>query len=235
MTTAILIPARYNSSRFPGKPLRAVLNGVPLVRQVYSQCKLAGFPVFVLTDDEQIADEFNEDVVYIDDEPYDNGTERCAGAVKKWRRLDQFTHFINVQGDMPDVTAEMIHSVQKGLLTYSVHTLYTDLPETLKRNPNTVKMIHNGRRAIWFGRGFEYGDQHLGIYGYDRPSLLQYQLLEKSNEESIEKLEQLRWYTSESITIGISKVEFNGVEINTPEDMEEWHARRKNMGDHRAS
>jgi 3-deoxy-manno-octulosonate cytidylyltransferase (CMP-KDO synthetase) len=229
MTTAILIPARYGSTRFPGKPT-ALLDGVPLIRRVYQQARMTGFPTFVLTDDEQIADLFVEDVVYIDQTDYENGTERCAGSVEKWSRLKEYSHFINVQGDMPDVTVEMIFAVQQGLLDNSIYTLYTEMSDKLRADPNTVKMIHNETRAIWFGRGFSYGDQHLGIYGYSRSALAQYPLLRRSREEQLEKLEQLRWYQSNDIQIGVTKINFNGVEINTPGDLEEWHARRKNMG-----
>ena len=105
-SSAILIPARYASTRFPGKPL-AMLDGVSMIRRVFRTCVDSGFDTYVLTDDERIYDEIGPHC-YIDDEEYDNGTERCGGAVNKWDKLDNYDQFINVQGDMPDVTKQMI-------------------------------------------------------------------------------------------------------------------------------
>ena len=82
MSTAILIPARAASTRFPNKPL-ALLNGVPMIRRVYDRCAVTGLDTFVLTDSKKIASLFPEGNVIIDDTDYDNGTERCCGALDK--------------------------------------------------------------------------------------------------------------------------------------------------------
>ena len=81
MSICILIPARWASTRFDGKPL-AKLNGVCLIKRVYDICKSTGYDTTVLTDDQRIYNEIGLDC-YIDSEHYENGTERCAGYVKK--------------------------------------------------------------------------------------------------------------------------------------------------------
>lgn len=219
-STAILIPARYGSTRFPGKPL-ATLNGIPMIRMVYERCRKAGHDVYVLTDDLRIAEKFEPHQVIIDLEDYDNGTERCAGAVAM-RTLDDYDQFVNVQGDMPDVTQEMIEKCILSLKHYPVSTVFTRMPEELQQDPNSVKMVRAGDQALWFGRGMTgYGDWHLGVYGYCKDALLAYLQLNVSKEEQVEKLEQLRWLKN-GWQIGCSSVYFNGVEINVPEDVILW-------------
>ena len=222
-STAILIPARYGSTRFPGKPL-AMLNGVPMIKRVYDACTASKIPTYVLTDDTRIADKFEPHQVIIDLEDYENGTERCAGAVAM-RTLDDFDQFINVQGDMPDVTVDMIEKCIFSLIHYPVSTVFAKMPEEEQNNPNSVKMVRAGDNALWFGRGMTgYGDWHLGVYGYRKAALQAYPHLHIEREERVEKLEQLRWLKN-GWQIGCLSVYFNGVEINTPKDVEEWHAK----------
>lgn len=220
-STAILIPARYGSTRFPGKPL-TLLDNIPMIRRVYERCRKTGFDTYVLTDDTRIADKFEPHQVIIDLEDYDNGTERCAGAVAM-RTLDDYDQFVNVQGDMPDVTSELIEKCIAGLSHYEVSTVYTTMPSKMQNDPNSVKMVRAGDQALWFGRGMTgYGEWHLGVYGYRKQALQAYPHLLVEAEERIEKLEQLRWLKN-GWQIGCTSVYFNGVEINTPEDVEAWH------------
>ena len=222
--TAILIPARYGSTRLPGKPLIA-LDNIPMIRRVYERCRKTNFDVYVLTDDQRIFNLFNAGNCWIDQTDYANGTERCAGALND-RRLDEYTHFINVQGDMPDITARIIDTVAYGLKYADVTTVHTDMDPKLKSDPNTVKMILGKNQALWFGRGMTgYGDWHLGVYGYRKNALQCYPNLQIEKEEHIEKLEQLRWLKN-GWQIGCLSVYFNGVEINSPEDMEKWNDSR---------
>ena len=222
-SSAILIPARYASTRLPGKPL-AMLDGVPMIKRVYDACTASKLPTYVLTDDQRIANVFQNTSVIIDDADYDNGTERCAGAIDL-DYMQKYDQFINVQGDMPDVTVEMIDQVLWHLKHYSVTTVFTDMPVEKQQDPNSVKMVRAGDQALWFGRGMTgYGDWHLGIYGYKRNSLEMYSGLEISQEEEVEKLEQLRWLKN-GWQIGCLSVQYNGVEINSPEDVEEWHSK----------
>ena len=224
-SSAILIPARYESTRFPGKPL-ALLQGIPMIRLVYEKCRKAAkeidADVFVLTDDKRIAERFNPSEVWLDDSDYLNGTERCA-AFCQTKRAEQYRKFINVQGDMPDITTDIIKYVYYNLNQYDITTAHTEMDPTLRNNPNTVKMIEGAGRALWFGRGFtKYGKHHLGVYGYWGHKLAGYRTLPVTAEEDIEQLEQLRWLKN-GCTIGTQSVYFNGIEINSPEDVDAWH------------
>jgi len=219
---AILIPARYESTRFPGKPL-ALLHNIPMVRMVFEHCRKSGIgDVRVLTDDERIAERFSPHEVWIDDKDYANGTERCAGFANS-KEGQQYNKFINVQGDMPDITIDIIKYVYYNLNQYDVTTAHTDMDPALRSDPNSVKMIEGAGKALWFGRGFtKYGKHHLGVYGYTRDQLLRYSDMPVTAEEDIEQLEQLRWLKN-GCTIGTQSVYFKGIEINSPEDVDRWH------------
>ena len=224
-SSAILIPARYESTRFPGKPL-ALLQGIPMVRLVYERCRKAAkeidADVIVLTDDERIAERFSPHEVWLDDGDYLNGTERCA-AFAQTKRAEQYSKFINVQGDMPDITTDIIKYVYYNLNQYDITTAHTEMDPNLRSNPDTVKLIEGAGKVLWCGRGFtKYGKHHLGIYGYWGHKLVGYRTLERSTEEDIEQLEQLRWLKN-GCTIGTQSVYFNGIEINSPEDVDAWH------------
>jgi len=222
-SSVILIPARYGSTRFPGKPL-ALLDGVPMIKRVYDACTASKIPTYVLTDDQNIYNVIGANCL-LDHREYENGTERCAGAVAKFDILDQYKNFINVQGDMPDVTLDMIEKAQWHLQHYPVTTVFTQMQEDKQNDPNSVKMVRAGDQALWFGRGMTgYGDWHLGVYGYKRNALEMYTTLPVEREEEVEKLEQLRWLKS-GWQIGCLSVQYNGVEINSPSDVEEWHAK----------
>ena len=223
-STAILIPARYGSTRFPGKPL-ALLDNVSMIKRVFDAASKSGLPTYVLTDDTRIADMFKQHQVIIDLAEYENGTERCAGAVAM-RTLDEFDQFINVQGDMPDVTIDMIAKAQLQLKYYPVSTVFTDMPEEQQNDPNSVKMVRAGDQALWFGRGMTgYGLWHLGVYGYRKNALQMYPNMQVEKEERVEKLEQLRWLKN-GWQIGCNSVYYNGVEINAPEDVKTWQQKR---------
>ena len=224
--TAILIPARYASTRFPGKPL-AMLDGVPMIKRVYDACIASKIPTYVLTDDMRIFNLFGSRQCWIDQEKeYANGTERCAGAITDSnfiKYIGHYDNFINVQGDMPDVTTDMVEKCIIGLQYHPVSTVFTTMPEEKQNDPNSVKMVRAGDKAVWFGRGMTgYGEWHLGVYGYKRNALESYPNLTVTREEEVEKLEQLRWLKN-GLQIGCLSVYYNGVEINAPEDVDEWH------------
>ena len=222
-STAILIPARYGSTRYPGKPL-AKLDGVPMIKRVYDACTASKLPTYVLTDDMRIYELFGPNKCWIEQVDYANGTERCAGAIKH-SFFDKYDRFINVQGDMPDVTVEMIEKCAQQLAHYPISTVYTAMPEEEQNNPNSVKLVRGEDRALWFGRGMTgYGDWHLGVYGYRRDALNWYPTMRVEREEEVEQLEQLRWLKN-GWQIGCTSVQFNGVEINAPEDVITWQTK----------
>jgi len=216
VNTAILIPARLASTRFPNKML-AELDGVPLIQRVYNRCKETELPTYVVTPDNEIVDLIGKDnAILVGDA--ENGTARCSLAAD----YINYENFINVQGDMPDITTNIINDVARLLGTYSVVTAYTKMSDDKRSNPDSVKIIHNGQTAKWFGRGITgYGDHHLGIYGYRNYILNDYGNLERYPEEEIEQLEQLRWIQND-VKMGVVEVEFNGIEINTKEDLNKW-------------
>ena len=214
MNTAIVIPARLASTRFPNKML-AELNGVPLIQRVYNICTQV-LPTYVITPDEKIKEVIGDNTILVGDA--ENGTARCALAAE----YINYENFINVQGDMPDITPDIINSVAETLQEYDVVTAYTKMSEEQRSDSHSVKIVHNGKTAKWFGRGITgYGDHHLGIYGYKNYALSRYADLKIYPEEEIERLEQLRWIQND-IKIGVVEVEFNGIEINTQEDLSKW-------------
>jgi 3-deoxy-manno-octulosonate cytidylyltransferase (CMP-KDO synthetase) len=203
-----------------------MLDGVPMIKRVYDACIASKIPTYVLTDDQRVANVFQNTSVIIDDEDYDNGTERCAGAINL-DYMQKYDQFINVQGDMPDVTLQMIERCVEWLQYYPVSTVFATMPEEIQNEPNSVKMVRAGDQALWFGRGMTgYGEWHLGIYGYRKNALQMYPSMQVEKEETIEQLEQLRWLKN-GWQIGCSSVYFNGVEINSPEDVDEWHINNK--------
>jgi len=223
-SSAIIIPARYKSTRLPGKPL-IKLGDKTMIETVYEKCKATGRDTYVLTDSMAIAGLFDWQTCWIDQTVrYENGTERCAGAIDG-DLLSKYDNFINVQGDMPDVTEEMIDKAEWHLKHYSVTTVFTEMPEEKQNEPSSVKMVRAGDQALWFGRGMTgYGEWHLGVYGYKRNALNMYMSLPQEREEQVEKLEQLRWLKS-GWQIGCLSVQYKGTEINTPKDVEEWHSK----------
>jgi CMP-2-keto-3-deoxyoctulosonic acid synthetase len=109
------------------------------------------------------------------------------------------------------------------LKNYPVTTVFTEMPEAMQNDPNSVKLVRAGDQALWFGRGMTgYGDWHLGVYGYKLNPLHMYHRLNVTKEERVEKLEQLRWLKS-GWQIGCLSVYFKGIEINAPEDVDAWH------------
>jgi 3-deoxy-manno-octulosonate cytidylyltransferase (CMP-KDO synthetase) len=218
MTTAILIPARYASTRFPGK-MMAKLNGTPLIEHVYNRCVATGLDTYVLTDHQDIYNYMAADKCIMTQDA-ENGTERCMQVIDK---VFEYDRYINVQGDMPDITSDIIRAVENELQRSDVATAYTPMDFNLRNDPNSVKMIHSRGRAHWFLRAsLTYGDHHLGVYGYNREAKAMYTTSRKFIEEDIEKLEQLRWIQN-GIKIGVVEVEFDGIEINSPQDLKDWH------------
>ncbi len=214
MRTAILIPARLESKRYPNKPL-IELDGIPMIKRIFDICNQTDYDTYVVTDSEEIASQVPN---YVMTGKAGNGTERCAMAAKQLN----YGNFVNVQGDMPDITPKMIDNVVEYLKYYPIATLYADMPKIQQDEPSTVKMVRAGDKALWFGRGMTgYGEWHLGIYAYRNDALNLYPSLEITQEEKVEKLEQLRWLKA-GWEIGCTRVNFDGIEINTKEDLKKW-------------
>lgn len=202
-----LIPARWDSSRFPGKPLHLIA-GKPLVQHVWERCReaegLSG--IVIATDDERIAETargFGADIcMTAADHP--SGTDRIAEAAEQ---LPDATHVINVQGDEPMIDPALIAKLAEKLAESPEIEMITAANEISNdedlQNPNVVKVVMNQRgEALYFSRsvipyqrqsvpGFKHY-RHKGIYGFTREFLLKFVRWAPSPLELTEQLEQLR-------------------------------------------
>lgn len=239
MKILVVIPARYASTRFPGKPL-AKINGKSMIQRVYEQvlkCTTVN-EVLVATDDERIAQSVNlfGGKVMMTSSLHQSGTERCAEVVQN--TAEDYDVVINVQGDEPFISPEQIDLVAKCFNDPTVHiaTLVKQITsEEELVNPNVVKaVIGEQLHALYFSRsplphfrnlpveqwlnsGIYY--KHIGIYGYRTNVLEQLVKLPVNNLEKAESLEQLRWIgNGYRIKTAITLIET--ISIDTPQDLE---------------
>lgn len=238
MSVIGIIPARFASTRFPGKPL-TVINGKTMIRRVYEQASASKLlqKVIVATDDDRISNEvksFGGEVVMTSDQ-HRSGTDRCAEAVSlvagKWDVV------INIQGDEPFIQPEQIDLLASLFNDSEVEigTLVKKLSDASDLdNPNTMKVVldakNNGmyfsRSAIPFVRGEEKSNwlnkhffyKHIGIYGYRTDILKKLTLLEPGKLEIAESLEQLRWLEN-GFKIRTAFTTLETISIDSPEDL----------------
>ena len=233
--TAIIIPARYGSSRLEGKPLIKVLDK-PIIQWVWEKAKRCAKAdmVIVATDDERIYNTvkaFNGDVEMTSTE-HKSGSDRIAEVALRHPEIDVI---INLQGDEPLISLDDINAVIDGVKnddTVDISTLVREIKdEEEANNPNLVKCVFDiNNYALYFSRSkipFErnagkskiYG--HLGIYGYRKESLLKMTKLPQTNLEMAESLEQLRALQS-GMRIKVAVTENIPVGIDTVEDLEHF-------------
>ncbi len=240
MKTAAIIPARYESTRYPGK-LMALILGIPIIRFIHD--RIRSFCLFdtviVATDSVVIFDEITSHGgrAMMTKKDHPSGSDRIAEVA---RQIDAGV-IVNVQGDEPMIDA---HSL-RGLLdlfqdtTVQVASLMTALSDPAQLpDPNTVKVVTelNGN-ALYFSRSpipYVRDDdfnppflRHIGVYAYRRETLLQMVSLPPSPLEATEKLEQLRLLQN-GIPIRMLMTDYQGIGIDTPEDLK---AVRKMLGD----
>ena len=235
-----IIPARFASTRFPGKPL-VDIGGKTMIQRVYEQVSKVLADVYVATDDHRIFDAvlaFGGRAIMTSDQ-HKSGTDRCYEAYSKLS--GNFDVVINVQGDEPFIQPEQIEtlkdcfkSTETEIATLAKRFTEKDGFEALN-NPNSPKLVVNksdeamyfSRSIIPFRRGAETADwillntylKHVGIYAYRADVLRQLTQLEQSPLEISESLEQLRWLENGfRIKVGYTDVETVG--IDTPEDLE---------------
>lgn len=238
MKVLAVIPARFASTRFPGKPLVDIA-GMSMIQRVYEQVKKSSLvtKAIVATDNEEIFDHVNsfEGEVIMTSATHVSGTDRCAEVAGKY---PDFDIVINVQGDEPFLSPEDVDMVVEPFLEnneLAVSTLATPIKTTQTLfDPNSVKVVRSqnnmglyfSRQAIPFLRNFPQSDwlkhqtfyKHLGIYGFRRTTLLELSKLYPSDLEKSESLEQLRWLEADySIFVGITQNDSIG--IDTPEDL----------------
>lgn len=226
-----VIPSRFASARFPGKPL-ALLLGKPMVQHVWDRCVESGAfsRVVVATEDERIAQAvraFGGEAV-MTSPACASGTDRVAEVA---RQLPDGEVFLNVQGDEPLVHPESLRTLAAAFEDPQVEmaTLLRPLEEAERQNPNVVKAVRDVRgRALYFSRAdipFDRDGQggvvrwgHLGLYGYRRGTLLRLAALPVTPLEGAEKLEQLRALEN-GIAIHCFDTPHAGLGVDTPADL----------------
>lgn len=235
-----IIPARYASTRFPGKPL-ADIKGKPMIQRVYEQVKFVVDEVWVATDDDRIynaVEAFGGKAVITSAE-HRSGTDRINEAYNKIGK--QFDVIINVQGDEPFIQPEQIESLKACFDGPNVELATLVKPFKQENgfdalfNANSPKVVINkANEAIYFSRSIipyirdahhtEWLNshvfyKHIGMYAYRSDILAEITKLPQSSLELAESLEQLRWIENGyKIRVGYTKIETIG--IDTPEDLQ---------------
>ena len=230
-----IIPARFASTRFPGKPL-ALIAGRPLIQHVVEQCQRAKSlgEVIVATDDTRIwevAQNFCRVEMTRPEHP--SGSDRIAEVAERCA----CDAVVNIQGDEPLIDPDVIDAVAGALAQNEMSTAATVIKNLSELdNPNVVKVVVNtAGRALYFSRrtipylreaasgsseqlaAFAFL-KHLGIYGYRRGTLLRLVKFPVSPLENAEKLEQLRALEN-GIPIAVVKVDYDSIGVDTPEDV----------------
>ena len=231
-----IIPARFASTRFPGKPL-ALIAGKPLIQHVVEQCQKAKSlsEVIVATDDTRIwevAQNFCRAEMTLPDHP--SGSDRIAEIAGRC----ECDAVVNIQGDEPLIDPTVIDAVAGALKQSEMSTAATQIKDVAEYdNPNVVKVVVNAAgHALYFSRrtipylreaasrpvneqlaAFPFL-KHLGIYGYRRETLLRLVRFPVSPLENAEKLEQLRALEN-GIQIAVVKVDYDSVGVDLPEDV----------------
>jgi len=231
-----VIPARFASTRFPGKPLHPIA-GKPLIQHVVERCKLAKSlnDVIVATDDARIVDVAKAFCrVELTSDRHPSGTDRIAEVVER----SVCDAAVNIQGDEPLIDPAVIDGVARALADCPMSTAATPMRDAGEyENPNVVKVVVNAAgRALYFSRrtipfvrdaasrpiteqlaAFPFL-KHLGIYGYRRETLLRLVKFPISPLEAAERLEQLRALEN-GIEIAVVKVLYDSVGVDVPEDV----------------
>ncbi len=243
MSTIVIIPARYASTRFPGKPL-ALLGGKPVVEHVWRRaCAAAGVDdVRVATDDERIAAcidaSAGQPVAVMTSPDHRSGTDRCGEVMRMLHaRGVDYDVVVNLQGDEPfvrpcDIEALLACFADPEVQIATLRHRIDSQDDIL--SPNSVKVVCDGKgRALYFSRqsipflrdvpveqwldvGRHY--KHVGIYAFRTRTLLSLCQLPQSSLEMSEKLEQLRWLEA-GYRIAVADTDYDGVGIDTPQDL----------------
>lgn len=232
-----IIPARYASTRFPGKPLIDI-QGKSMIQRVYEQALKATSlnKVVVATDDERIAkavQSFGGEFV-MTGSTHQSGTDRCAEVAQ---HLPNFDTVINIQGDEPFINPKQIdllvscfqqEDVQLATLIKEIHTedelFNNNIPkvvinsrqEAIYFSRHTIPYLRNAEKDKWLKTHQFY--KHIGIYGYTTATLYEITKLQPSTLEIAESLEQLRWIEN-GYTIQTRITAIETIAIDTPEDL----------------
>ena len=233
-----VIPSRFGSSRFPGKPL-IDLAGKSMIQRVYEQAKKAKLlsDVMVATDDERIFNHVEKfgGKAMMTSSSHQSGTDRCAEILEKLN--SEFHAVINIQGDEPFINPDQIDVLAKCFEDKNTElaTLINQTEDSsLIQNPNRIKVvIDKNNQALYFSRSaipfmkeipaIDWAKHHpyflhIGIYGYRSDILKAITKLPVSSLEKTESLEQLRWLEN-GYRIKVAKTNFESYSIDSPEDV----------------
>lgn len=236
MKFACVIPARYASTRLPGKPL-ADIAGKPMIQRVYEQVAKAKKPalIIVATDDQRVFDKVESfgGMALMTQPNHPTGTDRLAEVVSHHRDVDVI---INVQGDEPLIDADVIDQLADLFLEdadLQMATVASPLLEEEYDEPSAVKVICNKQGdAMYFSRSLipyprhafiNPPMKHVGIYAYRRQFLLNYAKMDPTPAEETESLEQLRALEN-GYAIRVIKTDKRFVGVDTLEDLERVNA-----------
>lgn len=231
----ILIPARFGSSRFPGKPL-ALIKGKTMIERVYTNCAASGLESAVVTDNDDIEKHvrsFGGKVVRVNDD-VPSGSERIALAYERFFSEKSPELIINVQGDEPLLKGDVLRELMEFHLhsPFSIGTLIRERKSSEEdfTNPNVVKAVWSSisKQCLYFSRqslpfdregGKEFSwYQHIGVYSYRPEVLSKFVRLPLGKLEDLEKLEQLRAMENQ-FTIGAVLTKQRLIGVDVPEDV----------------
>lgn len=235
-----IIPARYASSRFPGKPL-ALIGDRSMIQRVYEQALKSLDFVFVATDDERIVnavEKFGGKAIMTSAE-HASGTDRCSEAVSKIETGFgiQIDIVVNIQGDEPFIKPEQIDMIKLCFDDKDVDIatlICKDVTTNDLLNPNQIKTVislngdalYFSRSAVPYLRDFEIDEwiinhvfyKHLGLYAYKKDTLKKLTMLKRSSLEIAESLEQNRWLEN-GYRIRTAVSDWDSYGIDSPEDL----------------
>ena len=234
-----IIPARFASTRFPGKPL-AILGGKPVIQRVYEQAKKIFENVFVATDDDRIYDAVEQfgGKAIMTSPNHKSGTDRCYEAYQKCGIETDVV--VNIQGDEPFIHQSQLQTIKELFLQPEtdiatlVKPFASDTSFEVLSNPNSPKVVvddnwnalYFSRSVIPYLRGKETESwasehtyyKHIGLYAFKSDVLGKVTSLEQAPLEIAESLEQLRWLSA-GYTIKVGKTNVETIGIDTPEDL----------------
>ena len=231
MKTAIIIPARMASQRFPNKPM-AKINDIPMIERVWRQGINSNVgDVFVACSEDEV---FNLIIskggkAIMTDPDLPSGTDRVFAAFNLLENKDDYESIINLQGDMPLIDYKNIQSANIPLHNgYDIGTIATDISSDEIQNNNITKVTVDWQQESIFGNSLDFYKsvktnllniyQHVGIYSFKPSALKKFISLPPSKNEIDRKLEQLRALDA-GIKIGITYVENVPISVDTAEDL----------------
>lgn len=233
MNAVIVIPSRWGSTRFPGKPLTPIA-GRSLIARVLERARGSeqAAAVWVATDDRRIADEVDREGgrFVMPEGEFSTGTDRIAASLPLIERAEgrSFDQVINVQGDEPLLDIRSVDAMIRVLQSTSVDITTLCCPlgsEEEFLDPNVVKVVLSRQgNALYFSRSpvphgrWEAGRRHIGVYGFQSDSLRRFAALPPSELEAAERLEQLRALEN-GFTIRVLETEAPHLGVDRPEDV----------------